>query len=549
MNDTIERIALAKIVPDPRNRKASQGRLDDYSDIMESIRLHGVQQPALVRPLPDDDPRRGDGAEYELVFGERRWRASALAGLGSLPCMVKDLTPAQAVAIQLIENVHRKDINPLDEADAYLRLRDECGYTVDLIAQETGRSAAHVYQSMRLGRLIPEIHDLLLEGRISKAAAMPVARLDEAQQKLVFKAQFTDWNLRRGVVAHDVEDWIRENLLCDLKKVAWKMNDAGLVKKAGACSECAKRTGADPALFTDVAGDNCTDPECFKAKAKAILAKNLKSLEGTEYLAVKADYGVAPKVEGALNPYQWTECKKSDEGAVRAILINGTTPGKLIYAKKVERTAGSSYAASEETPEEKAAEEARQKRSEARAETNRRLFDLVMKAYREASSPVSLLLAFAEESIRDCGIRPELAGWYGWKAESPEEGKDEDEALEEVALDALRAMTDSEILGFLLASKIDTALMERQWGSEISSDLVPYLELYRIDGEEIRAAVFAELGVPLEANKDEDEEEAPPETVACPECFCVYPVGTETCANCGRDLGDIEPEDDEDGDA
>jgi ParB/RepB/Spo0J family partition protein len=491
--EVVQKIALDKIVPDPRNRRHGANSMEELEGLAASIKTHGVQEPAIVREVDEAEA----GAPYMLVAGERRWRASELAGMDYLPCIVREMTVAQALAIQLIENLHRQDIHPLDEAEGYERLRDEAGYTAELIAQEVGRSPAYVYQRLRLQKLLPEIRAMLEGAKISTAVALIVARLPEAQQKLVQRSQLNEYQLKYAT-AFEVERWIKEHLLCDLKKIAWRLADASLVKKAGACSECPKRTGVDPGLFEDGGAQKCLDPACYKAKQKAIVAKNLASLEGEEHLVVSEDWYNTGK--DVLTKQDWQEVKKSEPGALRAVVVGGNKPGRLTWAKKIDRAQRAATLRGKPQDESPEAEAARAKRLEAKQEVNRKLFEAVINAAGK-SEPIGLLRGLAKEQA-EYGDLDALATWYGLK---PKEGVgDEENALTIAMLEKVDTMDTHEVVLFLLSLEISGALNVGRYSSEISSRLDPYLEEYKIDGEAVRAAVYSEKGVPL---KDPDEEE------------------------------------------
>jgi ParB family transcriptional regulator, chromosome partitioning protein len=143
---SIQDIPLAKI----RESKTNPRRLFDeakLAELAENIRQHGILQPVLVRPLPD-----GEAGTYELVAGARRFRASKIAKRESIPATVRELTDAQALELQVIENVQRVDVHPLDEAQGYAALMQlqPNTYTVESIASRVGRSPAYVSGRLRL---------------------------------------------------------------------------------------------------------------------------------------------------------------------------------------------------------------------------------------------------------------------------------------------------------------------------------------------------------------------------------------------------------------
>ncbi len=321
MNEKIQHIPLEKIVPSPKNRNVGGFDKEKLEQLADSIRSIGVQQPAIVRPAGD---------HFELVAGERRWRASSLAGVPTLPCIVRDLDNAAALHIQLIENLQREDIHPLDEAEGFHRLIEEGHYEIEFIAKETGRSAVYVYQRLKLRKLIPAARSLLAGGKISAGHANLIARLPPKQQHEALKILDRPWL----VSIKDFDEQIRHEILMELSRAAWKLHDADLLPAAGPCSSCSKRTGAEPQLFAELGKkDCCADKTCFEAKENAFIAKKQAALEGIEHLEVLDGYSEEREAI-ALAPHEWTECKKSDEGAVRVLVVGGNKPGRLTWGKK-----------------------------------------------------------------------------------------------------------------------------------------------------------------------------------------------------------------------
>ncbi len=139
-------------------------------ELADSIGAQGVVQPVVVRPM-------GDG-QYEIIAGERRWRAAQLAGLRNLPVVVRDVTDQAALAIALIENIQREDLNPLEEAEALKRLLEEFEMTHQQVADAVGKSRATVTNLLRLNELHPEAKHLLLTGAIEMGHARAILGLE-----------------------------------------------------------------------------------------------------------------------------------------------------------------------------------------------------------------------------------------------------------------------------------------------------------------------------------------------------------------------------------
>lgn len=133
----------------------------ELNDLTESIRQKGVIQPILVRPMADRD------GHYEIVAGERRWRAAQRAKLHEIPAVVREMDDAGALEVAIIENVQRADLNPMEEAYGYRALMDRFGYTQETLAKNIGKSRSHIANIMRLSNLPQKVQDLVRTGEIS----------------------------------------------------------------------------------------------------------------------------------------------------------------------------------------------------------------------------------------------------------------------------------------------------------------------------------------------------------------------------------------------
>ena len=157
-------------------------RMDEGAlyELAESIKAQGVMQPVLVRPLPGnggDGPRR-----FEIIAGERRFRAARLAGLDEVPVLVRDVSDEAAAAMALIENIQREDLNPLEEARGLRRLTDEFGMTHEAAARAVGRSRSAASNLLRLLNLSEPVQQLLLAGDLEMGHARALLALDGVQQ-------------------------------------------------------------------------------------------------------------------------------------------------------------------------------------------------------------------------------------------------------------------------------------------------------------------------------------------------------------------------------
>ena len=164
-------IKLASIIPDP-DQPRREFDDDALVELSKSIKEHGVLQPVVVRP-------HGDG--YMIVAGERRFRASKLAKLDRIPALVRTLSGQHRLELSLIENIQRRDLNPLETATAYLKLRDQFNLTLDDIGKRVGKTSAAIANTMRLLRLPGAVRDVVARGELSEGQARSLTSLPEEE--------------------------------------------------------------------------------------------------------------------------------------------------------------------------------------------------------------------------------------------------------------------------------------------------------------------------------------------------------------------------------
>ena len=160
---------------------------DKLEELVASIRENGILQPVVVQK---------SGSGYELIVGERRWRASKKAGLKKIPAMIREVSDAQTLELAIIENIHRQDLNPIEEAEAYARLADEFALTQEMIANKVGKSRTAVANILRLLKLPRNIKEHLISGKLSMGHARALLGLGHVGQaqalcKVIFKEDLT----------------------------------------------------------------------------------------------------------------------------------------------------------------------------------------------------------------------------------------------------------------------------------------------------------------------------------------------------------------------
>ncbi len=188
----VSTLAVSEIEP---NRGQPRKQFDPaaLADLAVSIRQHGVLQPLVVRPMPD--------GSYQLVAGERRWRAARMAGLSQVPVVIKELSDSETMALALIENLQREDLNAIEEAMGYRDLMENFGLTQEQVSAKVGKSRPVVTNALRLLGLPEEVRGLLSEGKLSAGHARALLSLGE--EELIRQAAAD--TVKKGLSVRQVE--------------------------------------------------------------------------------------------------------------------------------------------------------------------------------------------------------------------------------------------------------------------------------------------------------------------------------------------------------
>jgi ParB family chromosome partitioning protein len=163
---------IAQLAPNANNPRRNFAE-DELADLSASIAQKGIVQPILVRPRPQGD------VEFEIIAGERRWRAAQKAGLHSVPVVIRDVSDSEAIELALVENIQRSDLNPLEEAAGYQRLIEQFNYSQSEMAQVIGKSRSHVANTLRLLKLPDEVRTMISDGLLTAGHARAVITADD----------------------------------------------------------------------------------------------------------------------------------------------------------------------------------------------------------------------------------------------------------------------------------------------------------------------------------------------------------------------------------
>jgi ParB/RepB/Spo0J family partition protein len=283
IHTTLVEAPPAHAINSPTNPRKRRGLdIDSLTQLAASLRAHGFVQPITVRPLPahrlEETAHMNPRPAYEVVAGERRWRASVLGELQVMPMLVRELTDEAVLELQLVENIEREDLDAMEEAEGFALLRDKLGYTVDQIAERIGKGkgASYVRKTMKLLELTPESREAMYDGHLGRSTGLLVARYPAERQAAVvayIKSQaITGVNGIEPAPFRGLAPALHARFNTDLAKAAFDINDPVLVMEAGACTSCPKRTGQAQDLFGEAdraTPSSCTDESCFASKKVA----------------------------------------------------------------------------------------------------------------------------------------------------------------------------------------------------------------------------------------------------------------------------------------
>jgi ParB family chromosome partitioning protein len=370
-------LSLTESAANPR-RSFEEAALNELA---ESIRTQGVLSPLLVRAVGQHT--------YEIVAGARRYRAAQLAELEYVPVRIVELTDAQAVEVSIVENLQRRDVHPLDEAQGYVALL-HLDYSIEQIGAKCGKNPAYVAGRTRLAELAPAAVEAFLKDEIGVGHALLLAKLQTEQQEQALSAcwqeSYTNGSKAKRILlpVRHLQQWIEHNILLELAAAPFSKEDAQLVPEAGSCLECPKRTGQNILLFAEWAaqdGQQCTDPVCYQKKVdahvKQMVAAKPKLVQISTAYGQPKDGGAAiprnkyveirqdkPQRKEQANAPEFRTCRYmteaivtegSEKGEIRKVCANPECP---VHHPKKQRQGGQADAAFKAQQEKQRREEA-----------------------------------------------------------------------------------------------------------------------------------------------------------------------------------------------
>lgn len=298
---TFENIPLKDISPDPNQPRKFYDE-QGMNELTQSVRESGVFQPILVREQPNKQNK------YILVCGERRYRASIAAKLKTIPAIIRELTDEQALQLQIIENLQRKDVHPMEEAVAFKSLIDNKDWNAEEVSKRIGKSVFYVRQRLKLNSLIKEFQDLYFQNKISNKTVLEIALLDSNTQKQLFEDKVDEDDLSSTNFFLELNKYQYDVYVGNLTEAPFDISDGTLNQSMGPCTACQFNSHISK-LFPEEGDMKCGNISCFKSKSNFAFEKNLVAVQQNpavvlitgQYNPDKETVALMKKIEGILD--------------------------------------------------------------------------------------------------------------------------------------------------------------------------------------------------------------------------------------------------------
>lgn len=279
---TIEYISTGDIRSSELNPRKTFDE-NSIAELSKSITEVGILQPIILRLS-----HFKKGLEsYELVCGERRWRAAKQVGLERVPAIVRELKDQEALDLMITENLQRKDVSPLEEAEAFQNLITHRKYDIATLVSRFGKSEYYIRHRLKLNDLIPEFKNLLNQDVIGLGHATEICKLQAKDQKELYNNSYSEESRSKhwwtGFTIKQLKSNIEREFTLKLEEAPFSLDDKTLDKKAGPCTTCPKNTASNLILFPDSPSTGvCLDRSCFKRKSDIHFDRELKRVQEDE---------------------------------------------------------------------------------------------------------------------------------------------------------------------------------------------------------------------------------------------------------------------------
>jgi ParB/RepB/Spo0J family partition protein len=311
-------ISIASISESKTNPRGRDFSGSEFNDLVASVKEKGILVPVIVRP--------SDGG-YEIVAGSRRLAAVKKLQLKTIPASIQKLSDGEAREVQIIENLQRVDVHPLEEGEAYRQLIEFAKITIPDLAVKVGKNEAYVKQRLFLTNLIEPAAALYRSGKITGDGAVHIARLSAENQRKVLAWAKDDWNDGERYKASEIRDYIKEEITSRLDYQPW-LKDPAAMKAVGPCGKSC--TPAAGALFDDVKPGACTSLEDWNRKMTKFV-----EWRAEQDKLVKVSKGYGRPVAGVLPPSAFETLgmkpKEHCKFAQQAIVADGEDRGTTIW--------------------------------------------------------------------------------------------------------------------------------------------------------------------------------------------------------------------------
>lgn len=361
---TFQNVSIKQIAESKTNPRGASFQGPEFNDLVASIKEKGILVPLILRPVAKG---------YEVVAGSRRFRAAQTLKLTEVPATIQELTDAEAQEVQIIENLHRADVHPLEEAQAYRKLVEESHYEIPSIAAKVGKSESYVRQRIFLTRLEAPVAKAYRAGRITDGHAVLIAKLS-ANDQLTALERADNY----GYSINDLKDYIDRDFYKPLERQPW-LKEKDAMAAVGPCKECPPNV---PGLFGAVKEGACTDTKCWNRKMGKYIDFRRDKYPGVPLISTEYSISATDRkgVISASNYHEIEGPKDKCEFSTTALITQGRKIGtqiRICHASQCKKH-GKHRTSSSLTPAEKAKQDKERAAAKVREDNKKKAEEKIM---------------------------------------------------------------------------------------------------------------------------------------------------------------------------